>query len=292
MKISAFFKLIRWKNLLIVGLTQVLAAYSFLHWPIVDILSSVKLYITIFSTLLVTAAGYIINDYLDVNIDQINKPKDVIIGNLISRKSAIKLHISITVFALLLSLLVSKWLFIIEIATTIILIKYSSTFKKQFLIGNIIVSFLCGVILPVMYLWKNLLSYKYLIIYGLFAGWITLIREIVKDIEDIKGDRMLNCKTLPIVLGVQLTKKIIYILGTGLLITSIIFYMMSSYFKIDNNHIEIIFISYIFLFVELPLVYILIKLKKAVLTKEFSHISSILKVVMLAGILSMIFFRF
>jgi len=103
---------------------------------------------------------------------------------------------------------------------------------------------------------------------------------------------MLNCKTLPIVLGIQFTKKIIYILGTGLIITSIIFYMMSSYFKIDNNYIEIIFITYILLFVELPLVYILFKLKKAILTKEFSHISSILKIVMLAGILSMIFFRF
>ncbi len=292
MYIQDFFRLVRWKNLVIVGLTQMCAVVSFLHWPIQDILSQYHLYVFVFSTICITAAGYIINDYLDVNIDQINKPQNVIIGSTITRKSAIKLHVGLTFLGFVLALLISPWLLMVEILTAIVLVKYSSSFKRQFLIGNSIVAILCGLILPILYLWNNLLSVKLLLVYAVFSIWITLIREIIKDMEDIKGDRMEDCRTLPIVLGMKLTKNIIYILLIGLVISSISFFTFSSYFNFYNHQLEFYYSLYGVILIELPLLFTIYKLKHAVITKDYGYISTLLKWVMLAGILSMIFFRF
>lgn len=286
-----FFRLMRWQNLLIVGFTQFCAAYSFLHWPLADFLLSFKFYLTIGSTILITATGYIINDYLDVNIDQINKPSSVIIGTKISRKTAIKWHLALTGLALLSALLVSKWLFLIEFTTAAILVKYSSSLKKKFLIGNFTVAVLCGLLLPVMYLWSHLLSFKLLLVYGVFAGWITLIREIVKDAEDLKGDRMEGCKTIPIVLGLKQTKMIIYILSFLLILASVLYFILTSYIHFYSIKLEIGYLVYITLFVELPLCYIIYLVKHAQKTSDYSRISTFFKWVMLAGILSMVFFR-
>jgi 4-hydroxybenzoate polyprenyltransferase len=147
--ILGFLRLIRVQNLLIVVLTQFLARI-FLVGPEPDgsradwlrILTDPTIWLLSFSTVCIAAAGYIINDYFDVKIDLINKPERVVIGRYLKRRVAIGAHQVLNVIGCLSGLYLSRWVFLIDVVSVSLLWFYSARFKRQPLIGNVVISLL------------------------------------------------------------------------------------------------------------------------------------------------------
>jgi len=305
---SAFFRLIRWPNLFFIVLTQMLFRYFILpfvyresHQGYEGIkLSEILFYLLVFASVLIAAAGYIINDYFDENIDQVNKSSKVIIGKFIKRRSAILLHAVFSFVGLLLSIYVGYRLgnvFIpfFNLFAIILLLVYSSTFKKKILIGNIIISLLTAWTILVLTLaeyrfrispqdivWQRLLKMSF--IYAGFAFIISLIREVVKDMEDIEGDVRYGCKTMPIVWGLPVSKVFtaVWIVVLAGMLAAIQIYVIQLGWWFSA--------LYSFVLIVIPLVWSLKKLYVANTPGDFHQLSSMIKLIMLAGIVSMIFF--
>jgi len=268
-----------------------------------NILSFRLLLLLIISSALIAAAGYIINDYFDINIDQINKPGKMVVEKYIKRRTAILLHFIFTVVGILLSIYVGWFTnFIVPIANVaccILLWFYSTTFKKKLLTGNILISLLTAWTIVVLYVAmfniyadniftsKDILEstkriYMFTTLYAGFAFIISLVREVVKDMEDMEGDARYGCKTMPLVWGVTAAKVfaavwLVVLIGAILLVQ---FYALYSGWWWSC--------VYSLLFLILPLVWIFNKLYNAQTSLEFHKVSSVIKLVMLFGILSMV----
>ena len=311
--IAAFFRLIRWPNLVFIALTQLLFFYCVIvpSLPESYQLQSSKLttsilFLLVIASVLIAAAGYIINDYFDINIDQVNKPEKVVVQKIISRRWAILLHMMLTLAGLALSVYISiKTSFIIigaNIICALLLWVYSTTFKKKLLAGNIIISGLTAWTVLVLYFAVNTnLSltrgvplemasgmhriYKFAALYAGFAFIISLIREVIKDIEDMDGDARYNCKTMPIVWGVPASKVfvgvwIVVLVGA---LGVVQFYMMQLGWWLGAVYVLILVVA--------PLALILKKIYLARTSAEYHKISTMIKLVMLTGICSIVLIR-
>jgi len=277
--IWGFLRLVRYKNLIIVALTQLMVRLWLIgpknEWS--TILTDPDLYLIILSTLLIAAAGYIINDYFDIKIDIVNKPQRVIIGRYLKRRMAIGTHQLLNILGVLCGLLVSYKVALVNIFSVSLLWLYSERYKRQMLIGNVVVSLLTSlalIILSVHYQENRNLVF----IYSVFAFFISLIREIVKDIEDIRGDSAHGCRTLPIVLGIRGTKQVLYGL---ILVFGVILLVWGQYL---NNP----FLAWAFGLLIVPLGYLSYKLRMAHKRADFKAISSLCKIIMLLGLLTMV----
>ena len=298
-----FLNLIRWKNLLMIALIQSLIKYGFLKpFGVSTALNDVQFIFLILSTLCIAAAGNIINDIYDIETDIINKPDKLIVGNLISEKSAFNLFIILNVIGVLTGFYIAhainkNELFSIFVVVSILLYIYASYLKQTFLIGNIIISALVSlsiIIVGIFDLLPNitdeninieLFFFKILLEYAVFAFAINFIREIIKDIEDIDGDLKSDMHTLPIVLGKK-TASIFAFALTILLATAVYIYIYDKFFK------ELIITLYFLISVIGPLLYVSILMLQAKTTKDFHRISNILKLVMLFGMLSLLLYKF
>lgn len=300
----AFLKLIRWPNLFFIALTQFLFWYFVL--PSVYSGDGIQLQPLLFFLLMsasvcIAAAGYIINDYFDVEIDQINKSPKVIIGKFISRRSAILFYVLLSVAGLLLSIFVGYKLHHIYIPVFNFLaigslVIYSTTFKKKLLIGNIIISLLTAWVLLVLVLavypfristseivWQNLLMIS--VIYAGFAFIVSMIREVIKDMEDIEGDKKFGATTMPISWGLTASKffaaACILVLA-GFLIVLQIYFIQFVWWPLMIYSVIVIIV---------PLMWVLKKLFEATTSIQFHRLSSVIKWIMLGGIISMVFFK-
>jgi 4-hydroxybenzoate polyprenyltransferase len=306
----AFFRLIRWPNVVFIALTQLLFYYCILTPLLPGDYISLRYALTPFlfallllASLLIAAAGYIINDYFDINIDQINKPKKMVIEKVIKRRTAILLHLFFSITGVIISIYVALhtniMIAIANIICTISLWFYSTTFKRKLLSGNIIIAALTAWTIVVLYFAVNVSYlysernfylinsalkriYMFTALYAGFAFIISLIREVVKDMEDMEGDKSYGCKTLPIVWGVPVAKVfagvwLVVLIGAIALIQVYALYSAWWWSGI-----------YSLFFLIVPLIIILKKLFKAQSTAAFHQISSMIKWIMLLGILSMI----
>ncbi len=304
--IAAFLRLVRWPNLVFIVVTQVLF-YTCILVPTIG--HNLKLTFPVFellviSSVLIAAAGYIINDYFDLNIDQVNKPDAIVVQRFISRRWAIFWHFLLSSIGIVLAFYISWELRnpIIGFANfgcVILLWLYSTTFKKQLLVGNILISLLTAWVVLVIYFAEMRVSlfddpayiasfknvFKYAILYSGFAFIISLIREVVKDVEDREGDARYGCKTMPIVWGLTASKVFIAI-WTIVLLASLLIIQVIGLFK--GWWLGVIYTA---LAVLIPIVKFLIDLKKAKQAESFHQLSSLVKAIMLAGILTMVFFK-
>ena len=299
--ISAFFRLTRWPNLVFIALTQGLFYYS-VYDSLYDSHDYRKLIWIIIASTFIAAAGYIINDYFDLNIDQINKPQKNVFVRTVNRRWAILWHFALSflgIVATAFAVGLHKWYLIIaNIGCVGLLWFYSTSLKRKLLIGNIVISLLTAWTVLILFfayteprnavLANDPLSIKFFRISFLYAGFafiISLIREAIKDMEDMEGDAKYGCKTLPIVSGIKTTK--IYVsVWLVVLIGSLV--ILQLYVLQFGWWYAII---YSVLLVILPLVYLLRKLSLSASTKDFAYLSGLAKFIMLTGILSMIFFR-
>ena len=298
----SFFYLIRYKNLLMVLLTMILTKYALINSFISDpSLTSIDFIILSLSILCITAGGYIINDLFDIEADTINKPLKVYISKSISKKNAWVIYLLSSTFGVTLGIYLSiikniDFLSFYFIGTTLLLFLYSVLLKKLVFIGNLCISLL--VALPIYLLYKfdsnnitisNILQYFFLSIaifyYMFFAFLTTMIREIIKDIEDINGDYMVKLKTLPILIGKTRARNISIFLSIVLLL--FLFLVSSNYF-ISNKY----FLGIIMLMLSTVVVYFIFKSWTATTKKQFQYLSNLMKLIMFIGILSMALFKF
>lgn len=290
--IRDFLRLIRFNNLIIISLTQ-LFAYYFLTPSITlrDIIAP-QFLLLLTSTFLVAAAGYIINDYMDVMLDLVNKPDKVIVGKTISRRWAMLLHFSMNFIAFLIALQLSNTIALSVFLSAMALWIYSQLLKKNYLVGNLMVASLSSFTLWIIYFFDHRVMINGIWVYSAFAFFTTLIREIIKDTEDMRGDAKFKCKTLPIVLGVRKTKEILtwlqFIL-VGLTLVYCTFFGVLSY---SSNKIFGIFVMYMMLAVVIPMFIGIWLMRTADVKHDFSRLSLIAKIVMITGIFSMVFWRY
>lgn len=298
---GAFFRLIRWPNLFFIVLTQALF-YFCVYEPLFHISAVRSLSWLIVASVCIAAAGYIINDYFDLNIDQINKPGKNVFAGIINRRWAIIWHFVLSVAGICATVFavgIHKWYLIVANTGCVALLwLYSTSFKRQLLVGNVVISLLTSWTVLILFFMitephqaftgnnENISKlFRTSFLYAGFAFISSLIREAVKDMEDMEGDARYGCKTLPIVAGIRATKIYITIWSVVLIAALVI---LQVYILQFGWWLAII---YSVLFVIIPLVYFLNKLAKAQTSADFAFLSNLSKVIMFTGILSMVFFR-
>ncbi|MFN3755056.1 geranylgeranylglycerol-phosphate geranylgeranyltransferase [Flavobacterium sp.] len=300
-----FLRLIRYQNLLLLAFMQIVFRYGFLkHEAIYLFLSDFQYLLLILSTVLIAAAGYIINDVMDQETDNDNKPNNVIIGKSISEAMAYNIYFALNVtgvgIGFYLSNIIQKPTFAgIFIIIVTLLYLYATTFKRMLLIGNIIVAFLLAISILIIGVYDLLpltfesnqkemgIYFSLLLDYALFAFIINFIREIVKDMEDVNGDYNQGMNTLPIVLGVSRTAKVVF--GLGIVATVVLLWYLNTYLMNNNLYYAVI---YGLVFVVSPMIFFLVKVWSAKSKKDFHLLSQVLKWVIFFGILSILVINF
>ncbi len=297
------FHLIRYQNLIFIALVQIFIKFGLFHPFGIDVtLNSFEFALLVMATVCIAAGGNIINDIYDVEIDKINKPNKVLIGKSITERSATRLYIILNVIGVGIGFYLSNTiekpgfaaLFIILSALLYI---YASYLKGVLIIGNLIISALVAMSLIIVGLFDLLPAitpqnqvgqsavFRIVLDFALFAFFINFIREIVKDLQDINGDKKGGINTLAIVIGRKRTILVISILGMFLLF-GVILYMYEHLY--DKQ-----FVMLYFLFgIVAPLLYFCIKAWSAKSSKNYAHLSILLKMVMFTGMCSILLLQF
>jgi 4-hydroxybenzoate polyprenyltransferase len=309
--VTAFLRLVRWPNLVFIALTQVLFLYCiekpiFHNARIGTNVHGIYFVLLTLASVFIAAAGNIINDYFDLNIDRINKPEKVVVDKIINRRWAILWHMLLSLAGIAFGFYIDwhtgvRFLGVANMVSVLFLFFYSVSLKKKFLIGNILISLLTAwVILVITYCETNHLLdvfrkgssleadklSRLTLLYAGFAFIISLIREVIKDMEDVEGDRRYGCKTMPIVWGLNASKIFVAVWLVVLIATLIIVQVYVLQFRWWLSA------AYCIIAIIIPLLWIFRKLFRAQSPKDFHQLSSMVKVIMLTGILSMVFFRF
>lgn len=314
-----FLKLIRIENLLIVAATQYLLMYllikptlkfrfsRFVESEVVDQFGDLNFFLLVLATVLITAAGFVINDYFDRKTDMLNKPTRVIIGTHIARRTAMTIHWVFNLIGVTLGFYISWQIGMLSLGMIFFFISgllwfYSTNFNNDFLIGNVIVSVLTGVVpllliiyvmMPLNLYYKNILmSYMidfndltyWILGYAFFAFILTLPREILKDMEDLEGDRAYGRNSVPIVLGMNAAKSIVVVLFA----VPIVLLPIISITYIKHTISIVVLIATIVL----PLLWLCYKTIKADTVKDYHFIQTMNKFVMLAGIAYLVLLNF
>ncbi len=269
----------------------------------------------ILSVVLIASAGNIINDYFDVKADRVNKPNRLILDKYIKRRWAIILNWTFNILGLTISLILAArlhnwWIFGISFLAINLLYFYSAIYKRKFLSGNIIVAFLTALVPFYVFIYgafsefgnarpfesDNSLFFNdnFWIIVGYcgFAFLLNLIREIIKDMADVKGDLLLGSKTLPIRFGFAKTKWIVAVLSI-LGMATLIWYISrgtklnSELLQTAQEHKVFSFLlALVVLFMLLAMLLMAIKNKN----RNYLYASNSIKLAMLFGVLSALFY--
>lgn len=301
-------RLVRWSNLLF------LAALIWLmeKWVAVPVLDKVfgeqlpwyMLLLLISAVIFIAAGGYVINDYFDVKIDRINRPDEVVITRTVSKTAAMRMSIVLSSIGIVCGLIVAGLLRSLTIGILFILIPgllwfYSSSYKRLFMVGNLIIALLAG-ITPLMVAMANvaILELRYGTIlpyttlphdlyawiggFALFAFLLTWMREIVKDLQDQMGDRELECHSMPVVWGDKWTK--VFVTGLIVITLAIIGHLWfhALPFPIGWSSLST---RYIFLGIVIPLIASLWLLWAAKIPSDYKICQQVIKFTMLIGML-------
>lgn len=318
-KILSLFRLVRTANLLIIAFTLYVVRYfvvkPYLNYHDLGLqFGDKQFFLLVAATMLIAGGGYVINDYFDRKTDLLNKPDKVIVGKKIKRRNAMLLHLVLNALGVAFGLYISFYIgypvigLIFPIISGILWF-YSTTYKRQLLVGNIIVALLTGMV-PLMVILFEIpllnqvygkriilmnISFKYIIAWSMalagFAFLMNLIREIIKDTEDFEGDVAFGRNSIPIVFGIQWTKIIINSLTTVTLL--LILFISLKFFILRLPPANMLLpILYVFLLIVSPLFYIIYLVNDADEKKDYTRASLITKLVMLFGILFTFFVKY
>src|SRR5258706_35440 len=298
-KLLSFIQSIRPVNLFIIVFTQYLIRH-YLILPAYEVeknytglfplnMSEEYFFLLVLSTILIAAAGYILNDNLDAGIDRVNRPQKKSFAAGISRAAAINTFIILSAISIVIAFFLADsilnfWLGFVQATSVALLALYSGVLKKIILAGNLTVALLSAFVPLIVGLYEPSFypNFSYIYIYAGFAFMISLIREIVKDAEDVEGDKISGRKTIPVVLGISTSKVIISVLIilTATLAGKILydFFYSYQYFNFWKIFSEF----------ELPFFLLLGLTLSAKEKKDFSLFSALLKIVMLLGILTIL----
>lgn len=277
-------------------ITQILAQLFILKPVVAANPYDINFILLLLISTFIIGAGYVINDIYDVEIDSVNKSENRIVERVISKKVAWRFYASLTligiVLSALLAIIVRSWWFGFSFCSLVfILWLYSYRLKRKLLVGNLLVAFLT--VLPIVFVWwlyilqmpdllKNQELMAWVFGYAGFAFLMNLLREIIKDMEDVPGDRIIGCRTLPIVLGIHRSKIIVNIIAVFTIFLLIgIVYVLASY-----NYTTISL--YLVATTLVPILAIIRGVIHAKSKDDFHRMSNLSKLIMLLGVLSMI----
>jgi 4-hydroxybenzoate polyprenyltransferase len=298
-------RLIRWPNLLIVALTQVLIRICIIS-PVLHrmnmepLLPRALFALLVIGTVCITAGGYIINDYFDRKIDRINKPDEMIVGTHIYPRQAMAYHIMFSVVGLICGVYVSLRIHELYLSLVFFIVSgllwfYSTTYKRQLLLGNIIVALLTALVPFIVLLFElpligrefgsqaseiTRILIMWVAGFSLFAFLLNLLREIIKDTEDLEGDSAYGKQTIPVIWGVNAARWIslaLIIIVMALIVLVWIFFL--------RDYITLI---YFLLLIAVPLMLAAVMLIKGDGKPLYHKAGNIIKLVMLSGLCYMI----
>ncbi len=309
-RLLAVARLLRSGNLLLLALAQTFLQYTVIR-PILaqaDIeptLGHGSFAMLVLATLLVAAGGYAINDYFDVRVDMLNRPGSLIVGHSLHRREAILLHQVLTFIGIGLAAWVA-WkalnfkLAFVHLLAAALLWLYSSTYKRKRFIGNLVIAMLTAFAVGVVALYERQLFHPVtpngliaartvlIIVIGYlsFAFIASLARELVKDMQDMEGDRLVGHHTVPLMLGLTKSK---WISGIMLLLLAcgVAYIQWLQWGSGDYTSVFTMFIIF-----QLPLASALYLLINARSKNQFRTVHLLIKLVMLLGVLSMAYFYF
>ncbi|TRX21686.1 geranylgeranylglycerol-phosphate geranylgeranyltransferase [Flavobacterium franklandianum] len=296
-----YLKLIRYQNLLMLALMQLIFRYGFLELQNIPLaLADWQYILLVLATACIAAGGYIINNIFDVETDTENKPENVVVSKFISETKAYNLYIGFTVIGVAMGFYLSNVIGKPSFASIFIVIAatlyfYATSLKQSLLIGNFIVALLLAfsvIIIGIFDLFPLTneenrpvmgLLFGILLDYAIFAFIINFIREIVKDLQDVEGDSIQEMSTLPIVLGINRTAKLVFVLSFIPVI------LILNYINTNLFSSELLFGTlYGLVFILAPLLYFIVKIWLATTTQDFHHLSTVLKWILFFGILSIV----
>jgi len=315
-RMKAFLQLIRWPNLLIIAATQYLMRYAILDTLLKNIyvlnnseivkvpdmklqLSDFQFFLLVLSTVFLTAAGYVINDYFDTKTDKLNRPHRVVVGKYISRRLTMTIHLVLNGLGVALGFYLAWSIDMMFLGFVFLLVSgllwfYSTTYKRQFLIGNLLVAFLTGLVpfmvalfeIPVLIDTYSTvmadfdINLNHILVwiggFSFFAFITTLIRELVKDMEDFEGDNAYGRRSLPIVLGLKISKIIVLVL----ILISLLALLLVVILYLNDP----VTFAYMIVALLLPMVLLMIRLWKADSSKAYHGVSTLTKLIMLTGL--------
>lgn len=310
--IKAFFRIIRWPNLLLIVLSMYL-----MYVPVIqNLLGSeaaiagiqlLDFVLLVLATIFIAAGGYIINDIVDIEADKINKPGKNTVGTVFSVQQAKILYYVITLLGITAGSIVSfrvnaPGFALFFVFTAGLMWFYAKDYQCRPLMGNIIIGILSALSFGLIYI-VDLLAIKnypyqvfiqsadfYLVtiltlIYMGFALLTTVIREIVKDIEDISGDTEVGCTTYAVKFGLKKAANLAMIISfVGLTASFFIQWVFYSY--------GLTLLFFYFFLIDLLFGILLFRLSQAQSKEDYSSLSIWIKLLMLTGVLSMILFYF
>jgi len=279
--------LVRWPNLAMMLLCMVLVRVGLLlpEMPLRTSLLDLRFGALVLSALLVAAAGYIINDYYDVKIDAINRPDRLVVGRVLRRRKAMLAHLVMSGIGVLLAGWLHPALGVVTLGSALLLWGYSARFKRIALAGNTSIATLTAALVLLPELQLQLARHDSTSIvwpYALAAFLLTIVREIVKDVEDMRGDAQHGCRTLPLVWGVARTKWVTSVfLGSLALLVAVAMVRL----LLGAHWLLALWLLVLVLGPMAQLGYLLFKADRR---RHFRQLSAWCKGIMLTGVLSML----
>jgi 4-hydroxybenzoate polyprenyltransferase len=279
LKIISMFSVVRGYNIPIIALAQYLSAIFILapEKRALSVILDFNLFIIVLASSLTIASGYIINNFYDSKKDLINRPNKSKLDRLVSQKTKLQVYFTLNFIVFFIAFLVS-WRAVLFFSVYIFLIWfYSHKIKKQPFVGNLMASFLA--VLPffaILLYYKNF--YEVIFAHATFLFIIILIREMIKDLENLKGDLANGYSTIPIVYGESVSKKIIIVLAISTLIP--VYFLVNLF---DVGYMDIYF--YICLML---LILFGVKLSKSNTKEEYNQLHNLLKIIIVAGVFCII----
>ena len=275
LKFLSLFSVVRGYNIPVVVLAQYLSSIFILapEKRALDVILDWRLFILVFASSLTIASGYIINNFYDSEKDLINRPNKTMLDRLVSQQTKLQVYFVLNFLATALALIIS-FRAAMFFATYIFLIWfYSHKLKKYPIVGNLTASLLA--VLPffgILLYFKNF--YHVIFAHAMFLFLLIFIREMIKDLENIKGDIANNYQTIPVRFGEKISKRMITILTVSTIIP--VYILIEKY---DVGYMDIYF--YISLII---LIFFLLKLWKSQTHPEYVQLHIVLKILIVAGV--------
>lgn len=281
-KLFSLFSVVRGYNILIIVLAQYLSSIYILakDTPLKEVVLDSKLFVLVFATSLVVAAGYIINNFYDSEKDLINRPKKTMLDRLVSQQTKLSVYFVLNIVTVVLASYVSFKAVLFFSSYIFMIWFYSHKLKKYPFIGNIIASSLA--IAPFFIVFVYYQNFDTVVFFhGFYLILIISMREITKDLENLKGDLTLGYQTLPVAYGIKMTKQLLSVL---LLFTFITIGCLLAYFDIGK-------MDYYFYFSMLILGFYIIKLWQANKKVQYVLLHNLLKLIIVVGAFSIVLIK-
>ncbi len=278
-KVLAYLSLVRWYNILLVIIAQYLAAFFLLNEgvPLTTLIADPYLHTMVFSCGLIIAGGYLINAFYDQEKDLANRPKKLIIGRIISKSFALNTYLLFNFTGVLIGWLSGFRILVFLSVFSFLLWFYSHKLKKITFIGDLSATFLsvCSFFIVGVYYWE--LNWI-IVLYVAFIVIAELIREIVKDLEAIKGDILYGYDTVPVAIGIPRTKLLLYGLSSLAILPVLGVYLLMGW---DN-------VMYFLVFALLLLGVVVLLLSQAQEKKDYVAVNNVIKTIIVLGVLSIV----